>query len=101
MNIPTLYHLFQQHPLVTTDSRQCPAGSIFFALKGEHFNGNAYAIQALKAGCAYAVIDEEQYADAADERLILVDNALKALQQLANYHRRQNRLQLHGFHPTS
>ena len=89
MNIPTLYHLFQQHPLVNTDSRQCPAGSIFFALKGEHFNGNAYAIQALEAGCAYAVIDEEQYADAADERLILVGNALKALQQLANHHRRQ------------
>ncbi|MBR3757650.1 MAG: UDP-N-acetylmuramoyl-tripeptide--D-alanyl-D-alanine ligase [Bacteroidaceae bacterium] len=89
MNIPTLYHLFQQHPLVTTDSRQCPAGSIFFALKGEHFNGNAYAIQALEAGCAYAIIDEEQYADAADERLILVGNALKALQQLANHHRRQ------------
>lgn len=89
MEIASLYHIFQQHPLVTTDSRNCPEGSIFFALKGTSFNGNAFAGQALKAGCAYAVIDEPAYNNEADERLILVDDCLKTLQQLANYHRRQ------------
>ena len=89
MEIASLYHIFQQHPLVTTDSRNCPEGSLFFALKGASFNGNAFAEQALKEGCAYAVIDEPAYAKAADKRLILVDDCLTALQQLANYHRRQ------------
>ncbi|MBR5804210.1 MAG: UDP-N-acetylmuramoyl-tripeptide--D-alanyl-D-alanine ligase [Bacteroidaceae bacterium] len=89
METSTLYHLFQQHRLVTTDSRNCPKGSIFFALKGENFNGNAFATKALEAGCAYAVIDEANYAVADDKRYILVNNVLKALQDLANYHRRQ------------
>lgn len=89
MEIASLYHIFQQHPFVTTDSRNCPEGSIFFALKGASFNGNAFAEQALKIGCAYAVIDEPVYNDETDERLILVDDSLKTLQQLANYHRRQ------------
>ena len=89
MEISSLYHLFQRYPLVTTDSRHCPEGSIFFALKGENFNGNAFAAKALQAGCAYAVVDEAEQADPADKRFIVVDNALKALQQLANYHRRQ------------
>lgn len=71
---------------VTTDSRNCPEGSMFIALKGETFNGNAFAAQALKQGCRYAVIDESEYAG---EGTILVDNCLQALQQLANYHRRQ------------
>ena len=70
---------------VTTDSRNCPEGSMFIALKGETFNGNAFAAQALKQGCRYAVIDESEYAG---EGTILVDNCLQALQQLANYHRR-------------
>lgn len=81
-----LYSLFLQHPIITTDSRECPAGSIFFALKGANFNGNAYAASALEKGCAYAVIDEPQYA--IDDRFILVDDVLTALQQLANEHRR-------------
>lgn len=88
MEIASLYHLFQQHPIVSTDSRNCPKGSIFFALKGASFNGNAFASQALEAGCAYAVIDEETYAIPTDKRYILVDNVLLTLQQLAQYHRR-------------
>lgn len=89
METSTLYHLFQQQRLVTTDSRNCPQGSIFFALKGEKFNGNAFASKALETGCAYAVIDEEAYAIPNDKRYILVDNVLKTMQSLANYHRRQ------------
>ncbi len=81
-----LYSLFQQHPVITTDSRDCPEGSIFFALKGETFNGNQYAEAALEKGCAYAVVDEAQYAK--DKRCILVDDVLTALQKLANEHRR-------------
>lgn len=85
MTTELLYAIYQQHPQVTTDSRNCPAGSIFFALKGANFNGNAYAISALEKGCAFAVIDEQEYA--LDERFILVDDCLKALQDLAHFHR--------------
>ena len=89
MEITSLYHLFQQHPLVTTDSRNCPTGSIFFALKGASFDGNAFAAKALEQGCAYAVIDDPRYASSQDKRLLLVDDCLAALQQLARYHRQQ------------
>ena len=86
MEIAELYKCFMECGKVTTDSRNCPEGSMFIALKGETFNGNAFAAQALKQGCRYAVIDESEYAG---EGTILVDNCLLALQQLANYHRRQ------------
>ena len=87
MKTDELYQIYCQHPVVTTDSRNCPEGSIFFALKGASFDGNAYAEQALGKGCAYAVVDNAEVA-ARDERLILVDDVLTALQQLAAYHRK-------------
>ena len=87
--IEELYTLFLQHPQVTTDSRDCPAGSLFFALKGESFDGNAYAKQALDSGCSYAVVDNPDVADPIDKRYLLVDDVLTTLQQLANHHRRQ------------
>lgn len=86
MNIESLYAKFCAATGVTTDSRHCPKGSLFFALKGENFNGNLYARKALDSGCAYAVVDEEEVMT--DERFILVTNVLITLQQLANYHRR-------------
>lgn len=86
MSIIDLYDLFIHNPQVTTDSRNCPKGSIFFALKGDKFDGNQYAGKALAAGCAYAIIDNPDYQ--IDERTILVDNALKTLQQLAHHHRK-------------
>ncbi len=86
MDLTELYGLYVRHPLVATDSRNCPAGSIFFALKGERFDGNRYAAAALEAGCAYAVVDNAEYATG--ERTILVDDALKTLQQLAHLHRK-------------
>lgn len=82
-----LYTLFLDHPHICTDSRDCPAGSIFFALKGDKFNANSFAKTALDNGCSYAVIDEAQYA--IDDRFIVVSNTLETLQQLANYHRKQ------------
>ena len=55
MEISELYRIFEQHPVVTTDSRDCPKDSIFFALKGASFNGNAFAQKAIDEGCAFAV----------------------------------------------
>lgn len=94
-----LYDIFLQHPVVTTDSRNCPAGSIFFALKGESFNANEFAAKALESGCAYAVIDEKQFA--VDERYILVDDVLKALQNLANTHRKALKTKIIGITGTN
>lgn len=88
MEISELYEIFKQHPVVTTDSRDCPVGSLFFALKGTSFNGNKFAAAALEKGCAYAVVDEAEYVVEGDARFILVDNCLHTLQQLARYHRR-------------
>lgn len=88
MEISELYSIFEKHPVVTTDSRECPEGSIFFALKGASFNGNAFAQKALDQGCAYAVVDEKEFAPDGDKRFILTDNCLHTLQKLANYHRR-------------
>ena len=89
MELSELYKLFEQHPTITTDSRDCPAGSIFFALKGASFDGNKFAAVALEKGCAYAVIDESEYAVDGDSRFIIVDDCLQTLQLLARYHRRQ------------
>ena len=85
--IEELYDIYQEHPVVTTDSRNCPVDSIFFALKGATFDGNAFAVQALEKGCAFAVVDNPDMA-AQDKRLILVPDVLAALQELAAYHRR-------------
>ena len=87
MDISTLYKCFTECSGVTTDSRNCPEGSMFIALKGETFNGNAFAAQALEKGCRYAVVDEEQYAGE-NPHILLVDNCLRTLQELANFHRR-------------
>ncbi|MFZ4581353.1 MAG: UDP-N-acetylmuramoyl-tripeptide--D-alanyl-D-alanine ligase [Paludibacter sp.] len=87
MTIAELYVIFQKHSEVSTDSRNCPAGCLFFALKGDNFNANAFAHSALSNGAAYAVIDEATFA--VDNRYILVENVLETLQQLARYHRKQ------------
>ena len=87
MEMKDLYELFLQHPTITTDSRDVPEGSMFFALKGETFDGNAYAKAALEQGAAYAVIDEKEYAEENNEHLVLVEDVLTTLQQLAKYHR--------------
>ena len=87
MQIADLYQLFLQNPDVTTDTRQCRRNSIFFALRGTSFDGNQFALQALDAGCAYAVIDDETIQG--DDRLIHVDDVLQTMQQLAAYHRHQ------------
>lgn len=87
MKIEELYNRFLATRKISTDTRQISPGSIFFALKGDRFNGNTFAKQALDSGASYAVIDEQQFA--ADVRMILVDDVLTTLQQLARYHRHQ------------
>jgi UDP-N-acetylmuramoyl-tripeptide--D-alanyl-D-alanine ligase len=82
-----LYEIFRQYPAITTDSRSCNEGAVFFALKGDKFDGNDYIEQALESGAAYAVGDRKSLPE--DERIIQVDNVLQTLQNLANYHRRQ------------
>jgi UDP-N-acetylmuramoyl-tripeptide--D-alanyl-D-alanine ligase len=88
-DIAALYAHFQKSTGVTTDSRSCPQGSLFIALKGASFNGNAFAEKALEAGCSHVVVDEAAYYHADDPRYTLVTDGLKTLQALANYHRRQ------------
>lgn len=92
MQIEQLYTIYQQYPSVQTDTRKLKAGDIFFALKGGNFNGNHFAKQAIDAGAAYAVIDEKVPIDIGIEipdKIILVDDVLTTLQQLAKHHRQQ------------
>ena len=88
MEITELYKLFLECKCVTTDTRNCPKDSMFFALKGASFNGNAFAAQALANGCKYAVVDEMEYISDSDSRFIPVEDCLKVLQDMAALHRR-------------
>jgi len=87
MNTKQLYNIFLQHPVISTDTRKIAAGSLFFALKGDKFDANTFAQQAIDAGAAYAIIDNPAYQPG--EKYILVDDVLTALQDLARYHRSQ------------
>lgn len=95
MNISNLYDIYCKHPSITTDTRRCTPDSIFFALKGDNFNGNHFVDVALEEGCAYAVVDE--WVDKpSDSRIIVVDDVLKTLQKLANYHRHKLKITIIG-----
>jgi UDP-N-acetylmuramoyl-tripeptide--D-alanyl-D-alanine ligase len=87
MTIEQLYSIFLQFPSVQTDTRKLKTGDLFFALKGENFNGNAFARQAIEAGAAHAIIDEPAYS--IPDKTILVEDVLTTLQQLAGHHRKQ------------
>ncbi len=85
MQTELLYKKFKENYLITTDSRNIIKDSIFFALKGDNFDGNKYAEKAIKNGARLAVIDDKNYKK--DNRFILVNDVLKSLQLLSNYHR--------------
>lgn len=87
LKIETLYQLYLKFPSVQTDTRKIKKGDLFFALKGPNFNGNLFALEALAKGAAYAIIDEP--VDAENPQLILTDNVLTTLQNLAKQHRQQ------------
>src|SRR3954466_4775810 len=88
MTIDQLYKIYRQYPSVQTDTRKLKTGDLFFALKGPNFNGNQFASAALNAGSAYAVVDDPNLAGT-DSRIIVVDDVLTTLQQLAKHHRQQ------------
>ena len=88
MNIIEIYNRFKECGSVTTDTRTLKGGEMFFALKGENFDGNEYAAKALEAGAAYAVVNASaKVAESDDPRLIKVDDTLQTLQELARWHR--------------
>ena len=87
MSIKDLYSIYLKHPVISTDTRKIQLNSLFFALKGENFDGNKYADEALENGASYAVISDESYQK--DNRYILVEDTLVSLQDLARHHRNQ------------
>lgn len=87
MNTVAIHSQFLETTGPCTDTRNILIDSMFFALKGGNFNGNEFALKAIEDGCKYAIVDEKKYA--IDERFILVNDVLEALQDLANYHRKQ------------
>ncbi|MBO4803583.1 MAG: UDP-N-acetylmuramoyl-tripeptide--D-alanyl-D-alanine ligase [Muribaculaceae bacterium] len=103
MDIQELYAFYQQHPVITTDSRDCPEGSIFIALKGESFDGNQFAAQALEKGCALAVVSNEQVYNNyhGDKMMVLVPDTLQAFKDLAREHRRRFNIPVVGITGTN
>ena len=101
MDIKALYELYKSHPVVTTDSRECPPGSIFIALKGASFDGNKFAAAALEKGCSYVIVDEPEYYKADDPHMILVNDCLTTYKELAREHRRQFNIPVIGITGTN
>ncbi len=101
MNTTTeeLYQIFKKHPAISTDTRKIIPGGLFFALKGEKFDANTFAPQAIEAGAAYAIIDNPAYKQG--EKYLLVDDVLTALQDLARYHRKQLNIPVIGLTGTN
>ena len=93
INTQELYQLFEQSYKVSTDTRKITKGCLFFALKGDNFNGNLFAEEALKKGASYAIVDEDVIPS---NSIILVDDVLKTLQLLASYHREQLNIPIIG-----
>jgi UDP-N-acetylmuramoyl-tripeptide--D-alanyl-D-alanine ligase len=94
MNINTLYQYYLKNPVICTDTRKITDGCLFFALKGENFNANTFAANAIEHGAAFAVIDDVDYQ--VNDRFLLVDDTLKALQDLSIHHRKQLQIPVIG-----
>ena len=86
-SLTDIYNIFLDHPNLVTDSRSISPSCIFLALKGERFNGNHFAADALEKGASLVVVDEPQYK--VNTQCLLVEDCLKTLQELAAHHRRQ------------
>jgi len=99
MNIQELYSIFLNHPTICTDTRSIKSGCLFFALKGDNFNGNKFAKQALEQGAAYAIVDEQEFGEF--KNCILVQNVLETLQDLAKHHRSQLTIPIIGITGTN
>lgn len=99
MEISQLYNLYKEHPTITTDTRNCPKDSIFFGLRGDNFNGSQYAMKALELGSCYAIVDQAEYAT--HPNIILVEDSLKTLQELAAFHRKKLKIPIIGITGTN
>ena len=87
MDIKTLYQTYLHHPQICTDTRKITEGCLFFCLKGENFDGNAFARQAAEAGASCVVTTDASLSG--DSRFFVVEDTLATLQELALYHRQQ------------
>ncbi|CAN5583169.1 UDP-N-acetylmuramoyl-tripeptide--D-alanyl-D-alanine ligase [soil metagenome] len=87
ISIEALYEIYLRHPIVTTDTRQVEPGALFFALKGPSFNGNQFAVQAMEAGAAFAIVDEIEFVN--KPNIFFTEDVLVTLQNLAKHHRQQ------------
>ncbi|MBI2280191.1 MAG: UDP-N-acetylmuramoyl-tripeptide--D-alanyl-D-alanine ligase [Bacteroidetes bacterium] len=94
MNVEDLYKIYQEHPIISTDTRKILDECLFFALKGENFDANEFAETAINKGASFSIIDNKKYCSS--DKCILVDNVLETLQELANYHRKQLNIPIIG-----
>lgn len=99
ISIEDIYKLYLHYPHICTDTRSIKNHCLFFCLKGNNFNGNTFALQALKNGAAYVIVDEKEYTF--NERCILVSDVLQTLQDLARYHRKQLNIPVIGITGTN
>lgn len=99
MQLDSLYNLFLKYRNITTDSRIAKKDALFFALKGDNFDGNQYAESALANGCSYAIIDNPDFKKS--QKYILVNDVLDTLQSLGNYHRKKLNLPILGITGTN
>jgi len=97
--IDNIYPVYLKYPSVCIDSRNVKKNAIFFALKGENFDGNKFAQEAINRGCAYAIVSENKYKK--NEKFILVENVLATLQELAKHHRKQLKIPVIGITGTN
>lgn len=86
-NIKFIYEIYKRSGDVTTDSRNVKPGTVFFALQGENFNGNEFASAAIDKGASLAVVDDNHFTG--HKKMVVVENTLETLQNLARYHRKQ------------
>ena len=99
MEISELYKIYKSKSSICTDTRKIEKGGLFFALKGENFNGNLFAAKAISDGCSFAIIDEKKIAK--NDKFILVKNVLETLQNLARHHRKQLSIPIIGITGTN
>ena len=99
MEIETLYKIYKSNPKICTDTRKIKEGGIFFALRGNNFNGNRFAKKAIDDGCSFAIVDERKFAT--NKKTLLVSNVLETLQNLARYHRKELSIPIIGITGTN
>ena len=99
MQISELYKIYKSKSNICTDTRKIEKGGLFFALKGDNFNGNLFAAKAISEGCSFAIIDEKKIAT--NDKFILVKNVLETLQNLARHHRKQLSIPIIGITGTN